>query len=429
MIGSENMVTEDLIIIGNGFDLSVGLKSSYKDYYDYVSFELLDITLNEFYNDFVKELRNIPNDLPESIKCNFNIKTKDWRRNTHRYNQSEDPYVNRFEVKFHLSDEDRSKFEHLSFWDLLFIMQKQQNSNWYQIEDSIKNFLIGNNTSNNDPFSYNIFNKGSINNLYAKDDFKDETYVVYFLKYFFQEVYPENRWKEPQSNIDFLLSELKILENNFCSYLKEAVNKTQNYNGKSFKLLRSILGVKDDNLKNLTIRLLSFNYTTPNLNHNKYFGELISSNIHGTLNTNDIIFGIDQTGIQPTDISYPFTKTYRQLTDINLSNKQKNILPKPQSINNIYFYGHSLSSLDYSYFQSIFDYYDIYSSNVRLFFCYKTFDNKTNLQLQKEIANLAINLLTSYSNSIENLEHRKNMIHKLLIEDRLKIKEIKNKTF
>lgn len=66
---------------------------------------------------------------------------------------------------------------------------------------------------------------------------------------------------------------------------------------------------------------------------------------------------------------------------------------------------------------------------MRLFFCYKTFDNKTNLQLQKEIANLAIKLLTSYSNSIENLEHRKNMIHKLLIEDRLKIKEIKNKTF
>jgi len=129
MIGSENMVSEDLIIIGNGFDLSVGLKSSYKDFYDYVSFEFLDITLDGFYYDFVKELRNIPNDLPESIKCNFNIKTKDWRRNTHRYNQSEDSYDNRFEVKFNLSDEDRSKFEHLSFWDLLFIMQKQQNSN------------------------------------------------------------------------------------------------------------------------------------------------------------------------------------------------------------------------------------------------------------------------------------------------------------
>lgn len=37
----------------------------------------------------------------------------------------------------------------------------------------------------------------------------------------------------------------------------------------------------------------------------------------------------------------------------------------------IKFYGHSLASSDYSYFQAIFDEIDLYKSNVRLIFLYR----------------------------------------------------------
>lgn len=44
------------------------------------------------------------------------------------------------------------------------------------------------------------------------------------------------------------------------------------------------------------------------------------------------------------------------------------ILPRKEEINEIAFFGHSLSKLDYSYFQTIFDFYDLYSSDVTLAF-------------------------------------------------------------
>ena len=82
----------------------------------------------------------------------------------------------------------------------------------------------------------------------------------------------------------------------------------------------------------------------------------------------------------------------------------------------IKFYGHSLSSADYSYFQSIFDYYNIYDNNlVSLIFYYSK---------GYEQFDAIYDLINNYGNTLANKDQGKNLMHKLLLENRLKIVEI-----
>ena len=92
------------------------------------------------------------------------------------------------------------------------------------------------------------------------------------------------------------------------------------------------------------------------------------------------------------------------------------ILPPNNMPLTIIFYGHSLSKADYSYFQSIFDYYDIYSNNnVSLIFYYSEGYEQTDAIYE---------LINSYGKTLSNKDQGKNLIHKLLLENRLKIEQI-----
>lgn len=92
----------------------------------------------------------------------------------------------------------------------------------------------------------------------------------------------------------------------------------------------------------------------------------------------------------------------------------------------IKFYGHSLGRADYSYFQSIFDGVDLYESDTTLVFYFpldtsdeaEAINNKWRAQLSNDINNL----LTAYGATMDNKEHGKNLMHKLLLEGRLIIR-------
>ena len=84
-----------------------------------------------------------------------------------------------------------------------------------------------------------------------------------------------------------------------------------------------------------------------------------------------------------------------------------------------------MSDADYSYFQAIFDAVHLYSSDVSLVFFYRCFDEKDPLIHRSEMMNKVINLLTAYGVTLENKDHGKNLIHKLLLEGRLSVQEIK----
>lgn len=80
--------------------------------------------------------------------------------------------------------------------------------------------------------------------------------------------------------------------------------------------------------------------------------------------------------------------------------------------------------MDYSYFQSIFDYYGIYSSSVTLIFYYKPYERMTSEKLQLQQSELVTNMLKEYARTLDNNNHGENLIHKLLLEQRLIITEL-----
>ena len=94
----------------------------------------------------------------------------------------------------------------------------------------------------------------------------------------------------------------------------------------------------------------------------------------------------------------------------------------------IKFYGHSLGKADYSYFQSIFDGVDLYESKTALVFYYPYDDSKdgekNNNEWRERLANSINDLLVAYGATMDNADHGKNLMHKLLLEGRLIIRGI-----
>lgn len=178
--------------------------------------------------------------------------------------------------------------------------------------------------------------------------------------------------------------------------------------------------------------ILSFNYTVPMSLFNDPSVHYLR-NVHGDLpRRNDeiqsgyeyhVIFGIDGQSCMDQPGVYQFTKTARVLTlrrqhildamkDGTLFDAQNN----GDGIAEVKFFGHSLGEADYSYFQSLFDLIDLYGGKTKLTFC----------GTRKYPANpdAVIRLMTKYGETIMPEAHGKNLLHKLLLEERLKIDEI-----
>lgn len=151
-------------------------------------------------------------------------------------------------------------------------------------------------------------------------------------------------------------------------------------------------------------------------------------NIHGRL-SGEIVFGIDG-GICAEDASsLPFTKTYRLMVMggpdegevIHAANRQGD---KDFSTDVIKFYGHSLGEADYSYFQAIFDSVGLYNGHTKLFFYWRCHSGKSAVECANDMSKKAFRLLSDYGRTLENKDHGRNLIHKLLLEGRLAIKQL-----
>ena len=135
--------------------------------------------------------------------------------------------------------------------------------------------------------------------------------------------------------------------------------------------------------------------------HNNVHGKLCNNACVNGCNKSNIIFGIDDNLIQAHGSSSElrlFSKTYRKMLS---ADKYSTVLqPNENSPVALKFYGHSLSEADYSYFQSIFDYYDLYKNNkVSLTFYYsKGYENY----------DAVYRLISVYGKSLANKEQGKN---------------------
>lgn len=411
---------QDLVIIGNGFDLSCQLKSKYSDFFE------------EKYSDF--QIENFSKKLKNLSELNVQIKKLQGQINAHendrqtfiqsikhqntmmfsaRHNLTYEERIAELnkEIKFINGDFEKNKLDRIemindimqykefSIWDYFFMNRSKFEDNviilWSDVEKEIYNIL-----TNIDDDGIKLLLSSYINS--SKFENKDEYISIgnFLLQYDYEDIY------------EFLLKELNDFENSFKIYLMEQTEKKQPYENRGHELFKKIVkGSVND------FYVINFNYTRPFTNIEKRKITHMN-NVHGDIYSDEIIFGIDGFNELPVELNF-FTKTSRIMS---LKKTEPTSIPLSEDIESIYFFGHSFSEADYSYFLSIFDYYDIYSSNVKL--CFVFVDHHPNAK--KNFLKSVYSLMAKYGESFDNRAKGKNLMHKLNLENRIIITEIEN---
>ena len=313
---------------------------------------------------------------------------------------------------------------------------------------------------------------GYLSNMYIENEM--QLYAPEYLRLIIEKQFIPKDKIINSKNIDSvaigMLQSLNEFERNFSAFIVEQINKKDQgkvaYVNAASDLLSLIIQPHIEKINSSIVALpkvnldiLNFNYslnqkyilpielrqkTTENWNINSF------TNIHGiaTNNSEDEkeenksvrnqdktpapIFGVDSHdifGSNNTSFNDPrviFTKSFRLLdnhvNDIRTTNFQ-------DRVDVITFFGHSLSHADYSYFESIFDKYKIFDSNVKLEFYYYPGDTKGKGEIEKRTENKrqerqtmknVVKLLTTYGETVANV-HGENIINKLMLEQRLSV--------
>lgn len=219
-----------------------------------------------------------------------------------------------------------------------------------------------------------------------------------------------------------LLDELHRLEDAFDVYLTKQVEKTSQYPEDARQLLYELIMRDRPNEEDFRTELsvLSFNYTSSReMQFDNSDGTIPYVNVHGKLGE-DIIFGVDGKGMMTNANVVPFTKTYRLMA----KGGPQHYEVLPGDVRLIKFFGHSLASADYSYFQAIFDAVNLYDGDTRLVFYYRPYAGKSDLEVRTEMMDRVTGLLSTYGETLDNINHGNNLIHRLLLEGRLSIELI-----
>lgn len=315
-------------------------------------------------------------------------------------------------------------------WDV--ILEKMSNSNWCDIEGAIANWVLPKKYS----YSGTTFNrvheilsclKGEYTTYGATHQKYSEKIIVEYIK---EKVGNDvHVWGKPEL-YTYYRSELTHLEHDFDEYLSMQLESSADYKERARNLVGILLSEERPDEDDFDIResILSFNYTRISEQLRMNGKKVNYVNIHGRLGK-EIIFGIDGAGIL-SDLSLaPFTKTYR-LMNFDLPDIGSLIEDNSGNLNAgtalIKFYGHSLGEADYSYFQAIFDSLQLYERNTRLIFYFRPYGEFDEENARKEMMNKTIKMLSAYGETLDNKDHGKNLIHKLLLEGRLSVKLLPN---
>ncbi|MBD5099722.1 MAG: hypothetical protein HDT29_00215 [Clostridiales bacterium] len=418
------MASKQLLILGNGFDLQCGLRSSYEDFFNS---EIIDDISKNFHLQKMKPgcvgfwetllfyyYKQIGNSKYDWCDIETIIKDTLWI--------------------IYYGDKNKLNNHNKSLWHDVIICAKTK-----EIPERYACYIInGNEEQIKYLFCYCV---KFILKLDKRDDYTDDEKLHMLTKHLQDELnnfekrfckYIKNKTINPQDkkglNRNYVINAVNLLAlltkfTDFTfGYLEEFVNSKVELDAYNRPVMKNILSNEFLTLKDTNI--INFNYTAlfdilrveSPCAYSNVHGKLCNISCVGDCNSSNIIFGIDDTLIKAVDVDsnlHIFSKTYRKMRD---DSAPITILP-PRDDNNIeiIFYGHSLSKADYSYFQSIFDYYNIYSNDkVCLIFYY----SKGHEQYEA-----IYKLINEYGLTLANENQGKNLIHKLLLENRLKIEE------
>lgn len=455
---NDKEVTKQLVIIGNGFDLHFGQKTSFKDYIENFSISSEIIKLEELFkelfllgrknisiNQFNQQVENdgiddIKNKIREIInyidtiilKFSFNKKKvltfyiqarchqveieviPEIKKNVYSaYSNVISKRINLFNEMIKKLREKVTTTERLNFWDIYFLFLRdrnklKENSNWSDVEKRLLDFYdidVYQDYSRKFTEYENIYriirSFGNTPLMWDRFQSKDFWLIIFTLI---------EDFGFPKVDIDnYLYSELVKFSKNFVAFLRDQFD-SQRKDSEDRKISEFVDSIAMDNEK---FELLNFNYT-----------EVKSDNcvkqihIHGSikdLNVTPPIIGINVNDLNNNVKNNAFKMT-----------KQYQLIVAPAGdkldltdINTIVFYGHSLALADYQYFKNIFDRVDLLKSSVKLIFKYSIFDPERKEEIQKDNYDSVYNLLKHYSD-----DTGVDVITTLILENRLKLQEI-----
>lgn len=392
-----------LIILGNGFDLSCGLKSSYNEFFEYIYSDSTKTQKNYWYYIFKtlsQESQNLSTwtDIEKQILTE--LKNIEWI------------YRKKIKTITHLIQQTRGKgtdeikslkITYLGFEELLEIRysgfprpQKEE------IQEVLREELrvLENDFSD-----------------YLKDQIKDEVEKInQVLSTGSGTIYDLYLIKTLLITCYIVFSQRSNPEEYYIESLTEVLTRFT-----SLSSYYDLLGECGNEIIQLMFEanieknhILSFNYTSPNSIFNL-------TNIHGALNTDDTIFGIDYDKLNVNFENPPieFSKSYRILEKGNT--KSLNV---SSSIDVLKFYGHGLGEADYSYFQSIFDSVDLYHSKTIVIFYWSPYEGCEKHIIHRNQVKSITKLIEDYGTTFNNKDHGRNLLTKLQLENRLHIQEI-----
>ena len=368
---------EELYILGNGFDLYLGLKTKYSDYF---------------------KNRKISEEFFEKIKLIFKNSI-----GSYNYDARGKVYAvfNYDEALLNMQIIQLYKDIEKNLFYLYLIFLKKCDLNWNEVESNILPFIRD---------TSKIF-KLKMETILGNIE-KNEMYKYLLIA----KVIIKDR--KNLSFLDFMMEQLNLFEKDFGNYIGSLELKEKNKN-RLINIFRTTCRKKIINfnysifLQDLIDRYKDIAFSEIEIARRIKSIESIV-NIHGDFK--NPIFGIDSHNSE--EQFQNFTKTSRILNNDTVGNFE---LPKPEKLGTINFFGHSLSEADYSYFQSLFDYYDIYSSNIKLNFMYSEYDKNDLTRAKRETHNNVVKLMNNYGEKLENKDKGKNLLHKLLIENRIKL--------
>lgn len=435
-----------LVILGNGFDLKLGLATKFEDY------------LNSFsIDDNIKKLNVLFNDLKEYSKAEiqqdpYNMSINDNLDNISEKISEIDKYIESIEkdnyqkkslLEFYINTEcNQIKLDliptlkrnnyysrvynqraelleqmidkyyvnrniQITFWDLYFLYLRDLKEptvifNWNDVELQILNFYTkklyrqyGENVTNYEGF--NLIVQSFKNNPVKWSYYEDEKLwlIIYTL---------HKSYNFTSNEIDrYLYQELIRFSQNFVDYLKSQYS--QCYYGRNDYKLNSRWNFIDEKIAGSEkYELLNFNYTNA-----EGYGCIKQIHIHGNKDKhNEIpIIGINAEDLTSNkEHAFKLTKQYQLISSENNKVEKLDL----ENIKRIVFYGHSLALADYQYFRNIFDRISLAESSVQLVFKYsKGYENYDSI----------FRLLDRYSKDIDI-----DITTTLTLENRLKVEEI-----
>ena len=348
-----------LVILGNGYDLACGFKTSFSDIY-------------KFYREKIEFPDGFAHD------CNF-------------------IFFLLYET-FFTEDVVRESFQK--------VLNIDSCENWMDVELLLNHFILGNAFE----LAKNMFGSSCLT------DRVDEVSGA-FRDYFYKRKPSIGRNNSFEYFVNKELYDFEIMLRDYIK--KEEWRETQFALNKDYLFKKITRGSE--------CSVMTFNYTAPLLND----GGMLVNYVHGSVRTEAIV-GIDildldaihsyqrKNGIVSDKTT--FTKTRKKLAHVAIDEKNINLFEK--SVNRIVFYGHSLGEQDYSYFQSLFDFYDIYSSDMILEFCYSEYKANSNAYEVDKQTTRVFNLINKYGSTLNNKDHGKNLLHKMLLENRIVFRKI-----